>query len=200
MRASGVSPDVTPYNVAIAACQRVGRWETAGALQAGRDAVGGRPEWPENLLAFNAALRRHDVRSRQVSSMVSSKVSSPPVVRTSPPVMLIASDRPSVAALVPVIGGWGPWPPPRHLRRRTQQCRRWVLSGSAADRTERMMRAGTPVRSKLRFEGCEVVTFLSGISRHSAAWKREAASLRQTRWSTRSVAATRPRPWASLTG
>ena len=27
------------------------------------------------------------------------------VVRTSPPVMLIASDRPSVAALVPVIGG-----------------------------------------------------------------------------------------------
>ena len=100
MRASGVSPDVTTYNVAIAACQRAGRWETAGALQAGRDAVGGRPEWPENLLAFNAALRRHDVRSRQVSS----KVSSPPVVRTSPPVMLIASDRPSVAALVPVIG------------------------------------------------------------------------------------------------
>ena len=104
MRASGVSPDVTTYNVAIAACQRAGRWETAGALQAGRDAVGGRPEWPENLLAFNAALRRHDVRSRQVSSKVSSKVSSPPVVRTSPPVMLIASDRPSVAALVPVIG------------------------------------------------------------------------------------------------
>ena len=68
MRASGVSPDVTTYNVAIAACQRAGRWETAGALQAGRDAVGGRPEWPENLLAFNAALRRHDVRSRQVSS------------------------------------------------------------------------------------------------------------------------------------
>ena len=104
MRASGVSPDVTTYNVAIAACQRAGRWETAGALQAGRDAVGGRPEWPENLLAFNAALRRHDVRSRQVSSKVLSKVSSPPVVRTSPPVMLIASDRPSVAALVPVIG------------------------------------------------------------------------------------------------
>ena len=71
MRASGVSPDVTTYNVAIAACQRAGRWETAGALQAGRDAVGGRPEWPENLLAFNAALRRHDVRSRQVSSKVS---------------------------------------------------------------------------------------------------------------------------------
>ena len=75
MRASGVGPDVTTYNVAIAACQRAGRWETAGALQAGRDAVGGRPEWPENLLAFNAALRRHDVRSRQVSSKVSSKVS-----------------------------------------------------------------------------------------------------------------------------
>ena len=83
MRASGVSPDVTTYNVAIAACQRAGRWETAGALQAGRDAVGGRPEWPENLLAFNAALRRHDVRFRQVSS----KASAPPVVRTSPPVM-----------------------------------------------------------------------------------------------------------------
>ena len=102
MRASGVSPDVTTYNVAIAACQRAGRWETAGALQAGRDAVGGRPEWPENLLAFNAALRRHDVRFRQVSS----KASAAPVVRTSPPVMLIASDRPSVAALVPVIGGY----------------------------------------------------------------------------------------------
>ena len=106
MRASGVSPDVTTYNVAIAACQRAGRWETAGALQAGRDAVGGRPEWPENLLAFNAALRRHDVRSRQVSSIsskVSSKVSSPPVVRTSPPVMRAPSW--SLSPLMTSLGG-----------------------------------------------------------------------------------------------
>ena len=150
MRASGVSPDVTTYNVAIAACQRAGRWETAGALQAGKDAVGGRPEWPENLLAFNAALRRHDVRSRQVSSKVSSKVSSPPVVRTSPPVMLIASDRPSVAALVPVIGNiTGTIASTSDLALfggglSSVAGGRW--SGSAADRTERMMRAGTQVR------------------------------------------------------
>ena len=50
-----------------------------------------------NVENINAALRRHDVRSRQVSSKVSSKVSSPPVVRSA---VLLLDVRPVTMAAV----------------------------------------------------------------------------------------------------
>ena len=55
MRAAGVTPDAITFNAAALACQEAGRWEAAGAITAGRDAVGGRCEWPDSL-SFNACL------------------------------------------------------------------------------------------------------------------------------------------------
>ena len=55
MRVAKISPDVYCLDTVIHACKEAGRWEAAGAVEKGREAVEREGQWP-NQLSFNAAL------------------------------------------------------------------------------------------------------------------------------------------------